>query len=220
MPNFKPLFAAFALFSAAALSGGCAGALQGELTPVENLAVTQDNGAAQVMLEPVDVWDDQGAAEAAEAEVDGRKIHVRKRGSALFRQAWVRLGLFWSAKRPNDVFIAAVALGPEVQVRSLRMEIDGQAVELEPTNDFQFTPGKRGPLDNQDKHSAAFVADLDWLRDVVQSRESVVVALETNRGVLAGDLNVVAGDTQNALRESAKNMFAEFLEAQRQAARN
>ena len=219
MTRTKQFFAAAALAGAVFALGGCAGALEGGLTPVEDVTVTPDGAAAQVMLEPVDVWDDEGAGGATSAEVDGRTLQVRKRSRALFRQAWVRLGLYWNSKRPDDVFIAAVALGPEVEVRALRMEIDGRAVNLEKTGDFHFIPGKRGVFDTREKHVGSFIADVGWLREVVGSRSSAVVALETSRGVLAGDVNVVAGDLESDLRKSAKNKFAAFLEAQRQAAR-
>ena len=220
MKQAKQFFAAALLAGAAALLSGCAGALEGGLTPVEDLTITPDGAATQVMLEPVDVWDNDGAGQSAAAEIDGRTLQVRKRSGALFRQAWVRLGLYWNSNRPDDVFIAAVALGPEVQVRALRMEIDGQALNLEKTGDFHFIPGKRGVFDTREKHIGSFIADLDWLRSVVESRDSAVVALETDLGVLAGDLNIVAGDSQRDLRKSAKYKFAAFLDAQREAARN
>ena len=214
MSKATHIFAAVFLAGSAALTAGCGG-----LTPVDELTTSTvpAGDAVQVMLEPVDVWDVKDAPAASVAEVDGRKIHVRKRSGGLLEKSWMRLGLYWNSKRPNDIFIGAVALGPEVEVRALRMEIDGEAVNLEKTGDFSFVPGKRGVLDTEEKHLGSFVADIDWLRSVVQSRRSVVVALETNRGVLAGDLNVVAGDSENALRKSAKNMFAAFLAAQQAA---
>ena len=219
MTTTKNIFAAALLFGAAGLLGGCGDALQGGLTPPDPIAVTSQDGATRLLLEPVDIWDAEGAGEPSVAEVDGRQLSVRKRGSALFQRSWIRLVLGWSSARPNDVFIGAIALGPEVEVRSLRMEIDGRRVNLDPTSDFHFIPGKRGILDNQEMHVGAFIADTDWLRNVVEARNAAVVSLETNRGALVGDLNVVAGDSAGALRDSAKNRFAEFL-AKQQAARN
>ena len=214
MPKVTHIFAAVLLAGSAALTAGCGG-----LAPVDELTTSTvpEGDAVQVMLEPVDVWDVKDAPAASVAEVDGRKIHVRKRSGGLLEKSWVRLGLYWNSKRPNDIFIGAVALGPKVEVRALRMEIDGEAVDLKKTDDFSFVPGKRGAFDTEEKHLGSFVADIDWLRAAVQSRHSVVVALETNRGILAGDLNVVAGDSENALRKSAKNMFAAFLAAQQAA---
>ena len=219
MPQVKNILAVLLLAGSAALAGGCGGALQGGLTPVDELttSTTAEGDAVQVMLEPVDVWDEEGAAAAAVAEVDGRKIYVRKRGNALFKRTWIRLGLYWNSKRPNDIFVGAVALGPAVEVRALRMEIDGRTVTLKPTRDFSFIPGKRGVFDGGDKSAGSFIADADWLRDVVQSRSSAKVSLETSRGALTGDLNVVVGDSQSALRKSAKNMFAAFLDARQSA---
>lgn len=215
MKKMKSILAAGLLFGAAALVGGCGGA--GGLTPAAPVAVSTEGGVTQILMEPVDVWDAEGAAPAAAAEVDGRRLSVRKRGGGLFQQSWVRLVLGWSSARPNDVFVGAIALGPAVEVRGLRMEFDGRPVELRPTGDFSFVPGNRGIFDNQEMHLGAFIADVGWLQEAVNARDSAAVALETSRGVLAGDLNVVAGDSAGALRKSAKNRFAEFLAAVRSA---
>ena len=219
MTTKKSIFAAALVFGIAGLVGGCGG----QFAPPEPISVSAKDGATQLLMEPVDIWDAHGAGEPSIAEVDGRALSVRKRGASLFDQSWVRLMLGWSSRRPNDVFIGAIALGPEVEVRGLRMNIDGQNVKLDPTSDFHVIPGKsrfQDILSNQDMHVGAFVSGMDWLRDVVESRDSVVVTLETSRGALIGDLNVVAGDSANALRGSAKNRFAEFLAAAEQAARN
>ena len=222
MKHIASILAAAALFGASALSAGCGGALEGGLTPPEAVSTsdTAAGDATQVMLEPVDIWDAEGAGEPSVVKSGGRELHVRKRGAALFKRAWMRLGLYWNSKRPNDIFIGAVALGPEVQIKSLQMDIDGRKVRLEPTGDFNFVPGKRGVFDTQERHVGSFIANAEWLRSVVQARRSVAVHLETSRGVLLGDLNVVAGDNENDLRNSAKSRFAEFLAARDSAARN
>ena len=222
MKHIASILAAAALFGASALSAGCGGALEGGLTPPEAVSTsdTAAGDATQVMLEPVDIWDAEGAGEPSVVKSGGRELHVRKRGAALFKRAWMRLGLYWNSKRPNDIFIGAVALGPEVQVSALRMNIDGRNVRLDSTRDFSFVPGKRGVFDTQERHVGSFVADADWLRSVVGARRSVEVRLETSRGVLVGDLNVVSGDNESDLRNSAKSRFAEFLAARDSAANN
>lgn len=214
MKHIASIFAAL-LFGASVFLAGCGGALEGGLTPPEAVSTTDtaEGDATQVMLEPVDIWDAEGAGEPSVANADGRELHVRKRGGALFKQAWIRLGLYWNSKRPDDIFIGAVALGPEVQIKSLQMDIDGRKVRLEPTGDFSFVPGKRGIFDTQERHVGSFIADAEWLRSVVQARRTAAVHLETSRGVLVGDLNVVSGDNENDLRNSAKSRFAEFLAA-------
>ena len=221
MKHIASIFAALFL-GASVFLAGCGGALEGGLTPPEAVSTTDtaEGDATQVMLEPVDIWDAEGAGESSVATtLDGRELHVRKRGGALFKRAWIRLGLYWNSKRPKDIFVGAVALGPEVQIKSLQMDIDGRKVRLESTGDFSFVPGKRGIFDTQERHVGSFIANAEWLRSVVQARRSVAVHLETSRGVLVGDLNVVAGDNERDLRNSAKSRFAEFLTA-RDAANN
>ena len=197
-----------------AAAAGCA---QTGLVPVEHLTVAPDGNGTRVMLEPADVWDDEGAGAAVAATVDGRTLHVRKREKGWIQQSWMRLGLYWSSRRPGSVYVAALALGPSVEVRGLRVDVGGRTVRLPRTDDFHFIPGQRGFLDGREKHAGAFEADASLIREMTEARGAVAIYLETNRGALAGDLSVVAGDDEKDLRASAKNRFAEFLEARTRA---
>lgn len=169
-----------------------------------------DEGNVELLLEPVDVWDDQGALEAEQIEVSGKTLYFRMRNKDIFENAWVRVGLFWHTKL-NRIYMPVVVSGPPVEITRIRVTADESSEILEKATNFNFEPGKR-PFDKE-LSSGVFTMSPSILATVTDA-ENFYVDVITNRGQLRVNLSAVTDRTASTLTASAKYQFAEFYRRQ------
>ena len=212
---------ALLILAAAFMLAGCAGlpampnlnlnlpqASQNKSGAIER---SEKDGAVQLILHPVPVWDDKGASEPVSAKVDGRSVYVRKRRGGAFEQPWVKMGLLWNSS-VEEVYIPVVVFGPPVDIRWLEFHREGGGRQkLDKARNVSFTPGVNFWERNRKMSSGVFSAPLEVLDDMVSSKVSRV-AVNTNRGYLYVDLGALSGDSPSATRQNAKVLFSQFNE--------
>lgn len=170
---------------------------------------TNDNGTLELILEPLDVWDAQGAGKLEPLAVGNEKVFFRLREVESFDRAWVRLGLYWNARLSRVHMPIVIVGGPPVRVQKVRIEADGHRETLELSRNFQFTPAKRMFEKDGELHTGAVSLSPETLARIAAARE-VVVTLSTNRGNLRVNLSVVTSTDTAALTASSKYQFAQF----------
>lgn len=211
MPRF------IGLLLTAALLSGCGVSLPTPLAPSagapEIQRSTNDAGDVELILDPVDVWEEKGLGSPFVNKEVGDGLTFRKRPKEIFERTWVRLGLFWHSRR-DDVILTAVIYQPSIKFRRLQVFTAAGTTALTPATDFSFTPPK-GFLD-RDVSSAVFSMPPSLLQDIADGETSV--AISTNRGSLRVNLSAVVGDSPTVLRQSAKYLFAAFAKRQQEDA--
>lgn len=200
------------LFSAVFLLSSCV------LAPVAEIAeLADDEGNVELILEPVDVWDNGDAGDAETFTVNEQQLSFRVRSAELLDQAWVRLGLFWHSRQDNIQMPLVIVGGPPVTIRRVQIQAGRSRETLQPAKNFNFTAGKR-PLDDV-LHSGAFSITPEMLSAIAEA-DDVYVTILTSRGVLRVNLAVVTGSSDNQLASSAKYQFADFSRRQQAIAAN
>lgn len=164
-------------------------------------------GNKELILEPVDAWDDAGAGEAQEMAVNGAALYFRPRPTKSFDQAWVRLGLFWHSKQKGIHMPVVIAGGAPVKIQQVRVETDSGMALLKEAENFSFTPGKR--LFDKTLSGGVFTMSPKMLARMVQAKDAHVT-IGTDRGALRVNLSAVPDTSAAALAASAKYQFAEF----------
>lgn len=196
----------FALLAAPLLLTACASIFVSQFTAIEEF--TGDDDSIKLVLEPLDIWDGEGAGALEEFTINGSTTELRLRADSLFDQAWLRAGLFWDSRRKDGVIMPLViASGPPVTFLKVRVDTDNRRYFLDAAENFTFVPGKR-PFDKELYHGA-FALDTKILADIVSSKD-IHITVQTSRGGLTANLAVVSDDDSSTLATNAKYQFAEF----------
>ncbi len=196
------------------LLSSCGGNLsQFGVTTVGNDATTiekrEKDGDVELILHPVAVWDERGAAESETINVDGKDIQVRVRKKDIFEKSFVKMGLFWHSRGKN-IFVPVSVSGPSVEIRQLEIYAGGNFSVLKRAKNFNYTPGKS--KFNSDKISfAAFEMKPSLLAALVKA-DTVEAVIKTSRGNLKLGLDVVAGDSISDARINARRLFSVFAD--------
>lgn len=172
------------------------------------------DGAVELILNAVDVWNSEGVGAPEEFTVDGKTMIFRLRSGSFFEQSWMRAGLFWHS-RQKKIMLTTVVLGPPAKIRKLRLNVGEDYTNALPAKNFQFTPAKRAT--DKDLSAQAFPIKPSFIYAVGKAT-AATLTLSTDRGQLRGDLLAVPDKSDAALRGSVKFLFSEFAEQQRRIA--
>lgn len=194
---------------------GCAGNLpfdapaNGEAaTSVEPGAIErrQTEGAVELVLQPVDVWDTQKVVSPMTVYVDGAPFKARQRSSGFLEKPYVRAGLFWSS-RAEHVFLPVMVMGPTVEINNVEIHTDSNFSQLRKARNFSFKPAD---IKEADKVSfASFEMRPETLRAVANA-DIARMTINTSRGALHMGLDVVGGRSEKDVSHNARVLFARF----------
>ena len=165
-----------------------------------------ETGKIELLLEPIDVWNDKGAKPAEEISINDHSLYFRLRETDTFEQAWVRLGLFWHSSQ-EKIILPIVITGPPVTIRKVHIKADRSSATLKLAKNFNFAPAERA-FDKK-LSSAAFTISPNTLAALVKAKNGFI-NIVTNRGGLQVNLSVVPKLGENDLIVSAKYQFADF----------
>ncbi len=168
----------------------------------------EDGENVELVLHPVPVWDEHGAANSQTINIDGREIFVRVRDGDFLERPYVRAGLFWHSRK-EEIFVPVVVLGPSVEIRKVEVRAGGSYSQLRRARNFNFTPAKS----KWEKRisSAAFEMKPAMLR-AIAGEKTARLTVKTNRGDLYLGLDVAGGASESEVRGNARYMFARFAD--------
>ena len=176
-----------------------------------------EGGGVRLVLEPVEVWDDEGAGELQLLPVadGGEEMTFRLRETDVFHPAWVRLGLYWDSRYDRVYMPAVIVGGPPVKIKQAQLRVDGRREVLHLTDKLNFTPagggGGGGLLGSAQKmYSGVFVFTPETLARLATAKGDAHVVVSTNRGGLRVNLAIAGGDSPAALAATGKYQFAQF----------
>lgn len=164
----------------------------------------------ELILHPVAVWDETGAAPPVKVSADGREFMARQRTTSFLEKSFARAGLFWDS-RLTHIFMPIVVLGPPVDIRRVEVFAGGnQALLRRANSNFKFAPSQSS-LDKDEISSAVFEMKSGTLR-AVAAADTARLVIHTNRGILNLGLDVVVGDSPDDYQRNARVLFAQFAE--------
>lgn len=169
--------------------------------------ISNDAGEVEIILDPIEVWEERGAAPPQSFTVDDKDIEVRLLKSGDWQdKSWVKVGLFWHSKM-KKVMMPVVVLGPPVEISRIQLVFGDSRVTPPKAKNFSFSTGK--PLfGSSTASSSSFEVRREHLRKIIKEQNPKLI-IETHRGNLLVNLSVTAMD-ENNLNKSLKYLFADF----------
>ena len=128
------------------------------------------------------------------AKLDGeRQVHVDPGWlhAGGLKISTIKLGGFWSDRRPDEFVLEAVVLGVD-NIEGLKIGIDGRVSEFKQAGGFtayEYKPGYYEQFGSYAGHSESarrFVVPLDFVRAMVAGKK-VIVRVSLSRGYLEGE---------------------------------
>ena len=175
---------------------------------------TLEGEYSQLILSPIEVWDEQNVTAPELTNVNGYEIFVRRRETHVFEKPYVRAGLFWNSRLPH-AFLPIVVLGPKADINGVSVRAGKIYQSLRPARNFSFTPTK-SKWETQPLSSATFEIEPALLRAIADEK-TAQLTIKTNRGTLRVGLDVVSIIDTLGIDNNARVWFAQFMDRMTEA---
>lgn len=163
----------------------------------------------ELVLRPIEVWDERRTGEPQKVEAEGREFSVRLRSAESGEYPYARVGLLWHARAEN-MFMPVVLLGESVDILGAEIRAGAVRAPLEPARRFQFTPA-RSDDDESEPSWAVFSVPFSLLKEIAYAPR-VHLIVRTDRGTINLGPDIVADESPDALRRNLRYLLAQMAE--------